>query len=1256
MKHPYKAGCAQPGSGRPTLPPFFLITRSWLLLLACLLSLGAYAAPGNDLCTNATTITASATCTPLAGTLFEASGSGPAPSVGQADDDVWYKFVATSKQHTITLDATGGTDLVQQLFSGTCGGLVSIKSSDPEIMVVSGLTIGATYYLRVYSYFGNPQTVASGAFTICLNNPGPAPANDECTSAISLTPSKTCTGTVGTVAGATPSDPDSFTGEANDDVWYSFVATSVQHIITVDPTGGTDMVHQLFRGNCGTLTSLFSSDNEVLTATNLTPGETYYLRVYSYFNAQYSGNAAKFTVCIDRPDSPPVNDNCANAISLTPGLTCQPISGTLFSATQTTLPNDGACGNPDDDVWYKFVAAASAQGISVTPNSAVDIALELRSGACPGTKLRCKDQGGAGSTDSISAQHLTPGATYYVRVYSYAASPTTATTGAFTICVTTPKVCDAPTALTATNINSTAATLGFTASAGGASYKIEYGPKGFTPGAGTVKNISSSPTTITGLTASTQYDFYVTQTCSNGLTSVRVGPKSFTTSAPVCEVPTNLNTSGITAFDATLNWSAGAGTVASYRVEYGKQGFTQGTGTVLTVIGATTKQLTGLTPNTSYQFYVRQNCGTGVDSPVAGPVTFKTLELGDLIVDKQMNVQGNYNNVTVTGTGVAILTGPLTAAQNMTVQQGGILRTGAFLATANKFTLADGATLEIGAAEGISANGATGSVRGTTLTFSPFANYVYNGSAAQVTGAGLPQQVRSLQVTGAAPLTLTRELTVLQVLSLKQNLVTNGKTLLLRSTAGGSALVHNNGGTVVGNAVVQHFLPPTPNGLFTDYLLSTPVQSTTLVDLTTPGFTPVVNPAYNTASDPSKVTPYPNIFSYDQSRVGSTNDWAADFQKGWKSPAATSENMVTGKGYLATAGTAASNVDFVGSLLNGTVNVFLLDRGTPPQAGWHLVGNPYASPVDWTKVYSTATGLDAAVYQLKHNGAYSASVNGIGGSPIIGSGEGFLTHVSTAGTQGKFSFTNSARVTTFTPHTYTPPTNETRPLLQLGLSRNGIGDTLFVYFQQGASAAFDPTFDAYKVPVKNAPQLASAVGTSLLAIDGRPALGTADVEIPLAINAPAAGSYLFRAAYLLNVPATTFVYLRDAQTGKNINLKQLPTYSFSVSAAGLNQSRFTLLFTRSAITTTLPEKLRAQVALYPNPAHHLLKMQIGRELGRKGVQLQLYNALGQQVAQRSLPAGATGEQQLSLQGLARGVYMLRLTVADGTMTQRIVVE
>ncbi len=97
----------------------------------------------------------------------------------------------------------------------------------------------------------------------------------------------------------------------------------------------------------------------------------------------------------------------------------------------------------------------------------------------------------------------------------------------FTLTVTAPPPCMAPTALTATNITPTVADLGWTGA--GTAYDIEIVEAGTTPtGTPTYTGATSPFTTTTALNPSTSYEFYVRQNCG-GTESTWTGPFSFTT-------------------------------------------------------------------------------------------------------------------------------------------------------------------------------------------------------------------------------------------------------------------------------------------------------------------------------------------------------------------------------------------------------------------------------------------------------------------------------------------------------------------------------------------------------------------------------------------------------------------------------------------------------------------------------------------------------------------------------------------------------
>jgi len=680
-------------------------------------------------------------------------------------------------------------------------------------------------------------------------------------------------------------------------------------------------------------------------------------------------------------------------------------------------------------------------------------------------------------------------------------------------------------------------------------------------------------------------------------------------------------------------------------------------------IGATTGTIAVTTPT-----------GTATSTQTFTVVT-------DLTVSNAQTIPaGTYRNITILSGGVATLGGNVVADGAVTVQAGGTLNTNCQALTgAGSFTLAAGGTLGICDLAGIAASGSTGAVQLAGIrSFSPDASYVYNGGDSQVTGSGLPSQVRSFTTTNTSTVRLSNPLSVSQVLTVanRGNFDLNGQALTLLSSSNGSALVVNSSTGIVsgGTATVQRYLDPTFNTGSGYRHYSAPVSGSTVADLTTTtGFAPVVNVSYNTSAAPGTITPFPNVFGYDQSRLSSVTSNYSAFEKGFFSPSDLTDELVVGQGYVVQIG-ADQLVDFTGQLNNGpkTVNLSRNADATAADAGWALVGNPYPAPLDWSQVAAAdRTNLDGSIYVVQSSGPYTGSyrayVNNVAASgsnsPLIGTGQGFFVRVSSGQTTGAITFRNSQRVTDYASQAAVYRTTaDVRPLVQLELrTSTGQADGLAVYAEAGATPGYDAQYDAGKLANSTGLNLASVSATQQsLAIDGRPAFTPATV-VPLTVGVPAAGTYSLAVAALHNLPAGLDAYLTDAQTGQTVRLGQQSTYAFSVTAAesvALLTGRFTLSFTAAApLATTPAPRPIAEVALYPNPASEQFTVQVPAVAGASQVQATLLNTLGQVVRRQAAALPAAGATlTVETVGLPTGVYTLRLQAGATTTTKRVIIK
>jgi uncharacterized repeat protein (TIGR01451 family) len=138
----------------------------------------------------------------------------------------------------------------------------------------------------------------------------------------------------------------------------------------------------------------------------------------------------------------------------------------------------------------------------------------------------------------------------------------------------------------------------------------------------------SNPYIFTGLLPNTAYQFYVRGVCGESSVTDWTYPLVFT---PVCSTPNNLAITSVATTSATLHW-AGNGT--QYEVVVLPVGEVPNASTTGTLVSGFQYNVTELTMNQNYRFYVRNICGTNVASAWASsPIFTPILTLPPLVTN-----------------------------------------------------------------------------------------------------------------------------------------------------------------------------------------------------------------------------------------------------------------------------------------------------------------------------------------------------------------------------------------------------------------------------------------------------------------------------------------------------------------------------------------------------------------------------------------------------------------------------------------------
>ncbi len=125
------------------------------------------------------------------------------------------------------------------------------------------------------------------------------------------------------------------------------------------------------------------------------------------------------------------NDDCSNAITLTPNTTCVNTSAN-FNAMTIVAPNPSCAASASQDMWFKFIATDSTMSIHLGSVSSLNHGFSILNGSCAGNVITCVNNSGAGFGESYFNNNFIPGTEYFIRVFNASSSLSTAS---FNICV-----------------------------------------------------------------------------------------------------------------------------------------------------------------------------------------------------------------------------------------------------------------------------------------------------------------------------------------------------------------------------------------------------------------------------------------------------------------------------------------------------------------------------------------------------------------------------------------------------------------------------------------------------------------------------------------------------------------------------------------------------------------------------------------------------------------------------------------------------
>jgi len=573
-----------------------------------------------------------------------------------------------------------------------------------------------------------------------------------------------------------------------------------------------------------------------------------------------------------------------------------------------------------------------------------------------------------------------------------------------------------------------------------------------------------------------------------------------------------------------------------------------------------------------------------------------------------------YYNLTIAGTvaGAKTLLANTTVLNNLTINATNTLNT-------NNFDLSVG--------KNFTNNGTFTASTGKTVNF--------NGSTGQGISSTGTLTFTGLTINNAAGVSLTSgTYNLSEVLTITNgNFNTNGRRFTMLSTASKTARIAPVSGTgsISGNFTVERFITARDT---TWSILASPVQGTTVQDWDDELF-------IHYSTDPLQAT----VLSYDES--------IADYVP--VSASSTTVDPLQGFEVYLTADFAYTSISNITANAVGVPNFG--DQSVPVSytngtgfEGQNLVGNPFASSISWSSVYSASSNIDNFADVFDFTTGNYANVN-LGDE--IGSGQGFWVYALNG--SADLNIPESAK-TTSSNSTYRSAFS---PLFNLTIASADGSHTLAHKLELTSNTAFENSKDANDRPYRKSPNKKAPKITAL--VDGKEFVRNAfnsdnsNYNLPLAVQVGIEGKYVINASNIDMVSNDySCVTLEDKKLNQVIDLNSTTAYSFFASPND-SKDRFQLLFAKDGncktMSSTIASAIENQVQILPTMNGNSIAFNFAETLNTT---VTVTNMLGQSIVEGFAIQANTQTIELGIPSDFSGMYIIKIENEKGVVTKKFV--